>query len=321
MKCNTPVNCSVCRGEQSAHEIFEKFTHIDYGHSGCDRCGITFDSNVNDTINVKLTEGQIVEIEDEKEYRNLFVETSRIATDDGEIYPDFAWEDNDGVKAGIAAHVIRSLQKYHPNGIKQFVDVGCGDGFTSVQISKRFPDAEVVSIDPSPMVKRLQGLKGITPYHGILQNAPVQPSSADAVAVIGSWMLHTDPEDTARCAYNVLRKGGTLILDFKNVRSLTRVFARQALRLGVDKIALRDWLQRNFVNMRYGYNKQFVRRMLCELGFEVVEMYSKPPRLLEFKNKSNYQKGIAGMIWRFLNWIDRCRDEQAWVHVVCRKPD
>lgn len=320
MSTSTPRNCSTCRGQANARLVFSKFTHVDYGHAACRQCGITFDSNVNDTIDVKLSAEEISGIDDEKAYRDLFIETSRIATDEGEIYSKFHWDDNDGVKAGVAAHVIGSIEKYHPNGIQRFVDVGCGDGFTSVQISRRYPESSVISIDPSPLVKRLEELPGIHPYHGILQNAGIELGSADVVAIIGNWMLHTDPKDTARAAFDALRPGGTLILDFKNVRSLTRVLAKSALRLGVDKIAMRNWLQRNFLNMRFGYNKAFVRNMLTELGFEVTEMYSKPPRLLEFKNKSEYQKGIAGMLWRSLNSVDRWRDEQAWVHVVCRKP-
>lgn len=320
MNCNTPKNCSACRGQAPARVIFEKFTQTDYGHSECRQCGISFDSNVNETIDVRLTEEQITKIDDEKAYRDLFIETSKVATDDGEIYADFKWDDNDGVKAGVAAHVIRSIEKYHPNGIQRFIDVGCADGFTSVQISKRYPDARITSIDPSPLVKQLSSLPGIEPYHGIFQNAPVAPGSADVVAVIGSWMLHTDPRDTAKCAFEALRPGGILILDFKNIRSITRILARQALKLGVDKIAMRGWLQRNFLNMRFGYDRRFVESMLKELGFAVAEMYSKPPRLLEFKNKSQYQSGAAGIVWRSLNQIDKWRDEQAWVHVVCRKP-
>ncbi len=316
----TLSQCPLCHSESTVRPIFKRFTHTDYGHSMCKRCGITFDSNVNDTIDIKLSEDQIRNIDDEKEYHDLFVEDSKIATEEGEIYPDFDWDDNDGVKTGVAAHVIGSIEKYHPGGISKFVDVGCGDGFTSVQVSKRFPDAEVVSIDPSPLVNRLASIAGITPYHGILQNAPVNPGSADVVSVIGNWMLHTNPMDTARHAYEALREGGILILDFKNVRSLTRVSARWALRLGVDKVGMRSWLQRNFLNMRFGFHSQAVQEILTETGFEVVEMYSKPPRLLEFKNQSVYQRGLAGVVWRTLNSIDKMRDEQAWVHVVCRKP-
>ena len=319
MTFSTPKNCIDCQGQLKANLIFKKFVECDYGHAGCGRCGITFDANVNETIDAKLGEDEITGIDDERKYRDLFIECSEISTDEGEIYADFKWEDNDGVKAGVAAHVIGSIEKYHPNGIQKFVDVGCADGFTSVQISHRYPDAAVISIDPSPLVNRLQGLPGIQPYHGILQNAGIEPGTADVVSIIGNWMLHTNPQDTASVAFDSLRPGGTLILDFKNIRSLTRVLAKFALRMGLDKIAMQHWLQRNFLNMRFGYNKTYVRKMLSEIGFEVVEMYSKPPRLLEFKNKSDYQKGVAGMVWRSLNAVDRFRDEQAWVHVVCRK--
>lgn len=271
-------------------------------------------------IEMRLSESEIAAIEDEKKYRDLFVETSRVATEEGEIYSSFKWEDNDGVKAGVASHIIGSLEKYHPEGIARFVDVGCADGFTSVLISQRYPDACVIAIDPSPLVKRLHHFPRIKPYHGILQNAGIDFGSADAVAIIGNWMLHTDPKDTARAAFDALRPGGTLVLDFKNIRSLTRLLARTAFRIGLDKLAMRNWLQRNFLNMRFGYNKKYVHRMLTELGFDVLEMYSKPPRLLEFKNRSEYQKGFAGILWRSLNSVDHWRDEQAWVHVICRKP-
>ena len=109
-----------------------------------------------------------------------------------------------------------------------------------------------------------------------------------------------------------------LIIDFKNVKSASRVIAVIALKLKLDRFGGRHILQRNFVNMRYGYNKNYVLRSLEEQGFKTIEVQSKPPRLLEFNNKSHYQKGISGLLWRFLDWTDKIRGEQAWIQVVAK---
>ena len=321
MYSKTPKNCSECRGQQTASTIIRKFVKTDYGHLSCRKCRISFDSNVNETIDASLDEERITRIQDEKTYRDLFIEAPRISTQEGEIYAKFDWDDNENVKAGVASHVVNSLKKHHLDELSQFVDVGCGDGFTSVQIAKQFPEAKIVAIDPSPLVAKLASHSSIIPYQGILQNAPLQPSTVDALAVIGNWMLHTNPVNTIEKAFEVLRPGGTLVIDYKNIRSTTRVLAGIALKIGIDRFAMKNWLQRNFINMRFGYNKQSVQRILDDAGFETLETYGKPPRLLEFKNKSQYQRGVAGMIWRCLDGIDRVRDEQAWIHVVCRKPN
>ena len=132
-------------------------------------------------------------------------------------------------------------------------------------------------------------------------------------------MLHMDPMDTVEEAHRVLKPGGTLILDFKNVKSATRVVAGWALRLGLDRFGGRHFLQRNFVNMRYGFTKKYVLRSLEERGFKPLEIESKPPRLLEFSNKSHYQTGLKGFVWRMFDKFDAIRKEQAWIQVVAEK--
>lgn len=318
MTTHTPRDCSQCKGQLKAKVLFNQFTHVEYGHAKCGQCGITFDSNVNEMCDVAVSTEEVEELE-EKEYRELFVETSRIANDEGEIYTDFDWEDNDGVKAGVAEHVIRAVEARHPDGISRFADVGCGNGFMSRELAKTYPDATVHAIDPSPMVARLRGVKGIAAHQGTLQTAGLANESVEALSIIGNWMLHLNPRDTLEHAFRVLRPGGTIVLDFKNVKSAPRIIAGLALRLGLDRLGGRVLLQRNFVNMRYGFTKDYVLQMLEEIGFESCEVTSKPPRLLEFNNKSELQSGLKGLIWRTLDRIDAARDEQAWIQVVASK--
>lgn len=318
---NTPRNCTQCLGKYKAKIIFKEFAHAhaDYGHAKCGKCGITFDSNVNEISQTTIESAEDIKELEEDQYRELFVESSEIADEEGDIYPDFKWEDNDSVKSGVAEHVIRVIVSRHKDGISRFADVGCGSGFMSCEIARKYPNAVVHAIDPSPLVKRLSGREGIEPHQGTLQTAGLQPGSVDALSIIGNWMLHFDPMDTLKHAHQALAPGGTLVLDFKNVKSSTRIVAGWALRLGLDRFGGRGLLQRNFVNMRYGFTKKYVLKSLDEHGFKALEVESKPPRLLEFSNESHYQKGLLGIVWRTFNWIDTMRGENAWVQIVAEK--
>jgi len=317
---NTPRSCSQCKGELKAKIIIKEFSseYAQYGHAHCGKCGISFDSNVNEMSETKLESTKSLDGLSEQEYRNLFVESSEIADQDDNIYATFNWEDNDAVKYGVANHVIRVIESRHSDGIARFADVGCGSGFMSFEIAKMYPDTIVHAIDPSPLVNKMKPHDRIKPHRGTLQTSRLEADSIDALSIIGNWMLHMDPIDTLKEAKRVLRDDGTLILDFKNIKSASRVIAAIALKLKLDHIGGRHFLQRNFVNMRYGYNKAYVLRSLEEQGFKTIEIQSKPPRLLEFNNKSHYQKGVSGLIWRILNWTDQIRGEQAWIQIVAK---
>lgn len=314
----TPTTCFDCGGELRARLLIARFARTDRGHSECPRCGITFDSNVNDIVDVSPSAEEIGAIEDEARYRELFVETSRIASPTGEIYARFQWRDNHELKHGVAAHVLRAIEE-HKGTPASLVDVGCGDGFTTEVIGRRFPGCAIIAIDPSPLVMRFAGHPQIIPVRGTLQSAQLAERSVDVVSVIGNWMLHFDPFSTVAEARRVLKDDGVLILDFKNVRSMSRRLAKLALRARLDRYGARRYLYRNFVNMRYGMHRDFVRRQLTMMDFEILAMRSKPPRLLEFENRSGYQRGVVGLAWRFLNLLDRLLDEQAWIQMVLRK--
>lgn len=315
---NTPKTCLRCRGSLRAKPVIRRFANVEYGHSACPNCRITFDSNVNEIADTDLTPEEILGLDDEARFRQLFVETSRISDDSGEVYSRFNWENNQKLKRGVAAHVIDVVERYK-GAPDSLVDVGCGDGFMSVVVAEHFPGCAVIAIDPSPLVMRLRDHPRITPIRGTLQTAELPSRSVDVVSIIGNWMLHFDPFATVQEAGRVMKDDGLLVLDFKNVRSVARKIASLALQVGVGRLGWRRYLERNFVNMRYGMHRKWARSQLEAMGFEIVDSYSKPPRLLEFKNKSPYRAGLKGLVWRVLNTADKIRDEQAWVQMVLRK--
>ncbi|MBK1732622.1 methyltransferase domain-containing protein [Thiococcus pfennigii] len=297
MNTLAPKNCPICQGNSQTRRILKKFSNKSYGHCYCRKCGITFDSNVNDFVDAGVSAEVIHAIKDESSYRELFVETSRISDEQGNIYPDFEWADNESVKIGVAHYLIRSIEKYHEGVLDSIVDVGCGDGFSSLLIARRFPNSQVTAIDPSPLIERLlsvdQGTR-VKPIRGTLQTTELDDGSADVVCIMGNLMLHLDPFDSIRHAFRILRPGGTLVIDFKNVRSLSRILARWFLMIGFDRWVGRSKLERNFVNMRYGFNREYVVNYLETFPCELLAFFDKPPRLLGFSNQSKWQAGFGG---------------------------
>jgi hypothetical protein len=52
----------------------------------------------------------------------------------------------------------------------------------------------------------------------------------------------------------------------------------------------------------------------------VLDVRGRLPRLLEFGNRSYYQTGLKGLIWRSLNLIDATRRDGAWIQVPPENP-
>lgn len=182
-----------------------------------------------------------------------------------------------------------------------------------------YPNASFVAIDPSPQVNKLKGSDRIRAYQGIVQNMDFSDQKFDVIMIFGNLMLHIDPFDTLKIATELLADDGLLLFDFKNINSSSRKIARVLGHLGIASLNKKTFIQRNFVNMRYGLSKKYMNKFCNGLGLSVTREYSKPPRLLEFGNKSNHTKGVSGSVWRLLNAVDKVNDEMAWIQFSCVK--
>lgn len=313
------LTCPVCGATDRQKHVIPKFVWAEHGHAWCRVCGATYDDNAQ-VIQGIFAYGSIdpAAITDETTYRTLFVETSDITGGQGTVYPKFLWNNNAKMQASIVQDCANAVSKYLPSGPIRILDLGCGNGFTTRGLGRIFGTASVVGVDPSPTVLQLTADPAIECYQGTLDRIGFADSSFDAVAIIGNLMLHPQPAQTMAAVHRILKPGGIVVFDVKNIRSFTRQVAIRCC--SVSSILAKNRLvQRNFVNMRFGLHRDHYR-WLCPLeNFMLLETRTKPPRLLAYANKSNFTSGLKGKVWGIANRLDRWRDEQSWLQFVARK--
>ena len=309
--------CYLCHGKAPAAIVIQKFEERECGHLYCLQCKITHDGDVDEISTETLTAADIQKIDNDDEYRKLFVETSNVRNEAGEDYGDYEWDDQKELRDGVSQHVIQSIHRhFSDNKPLRIIDIGCASGFTSVSFADAFPDSSIVSLDPSPQVKGVDGYRNqIRAVQSTLQGAEIEANSYDVAVIIGNMMLHDDPLDTLSLALDVLKPGGLLVFDFKNIKSSPRVIGIFLSRIGLAKFLPKSLFDRNFLNMRFGYHEKYVTDFLQTKQARFVNRRSKPPRLLEFGNKSAFSGGWKGLVWRILNKVDEFRGQQAWLQL------
>ena len=110
------------------------------------------------------------------------------------------------------------------------LDIGCGTGTVAIEIKRRYPDLEIVGIDPDPKAlaraRRKAAKAGVSIQfeQGFGDELPYAEASFDRV--ISSFMFHHLPAEekvkTLRAVRRVLKPGGRFhLLDFERPQSGT----------------------------------------------------------------------------------------------------
>lgn len=316
-----PLICPFCEGRAPVYEIVPRFAGCAHGHLGCRRCPMTFDDNVNALLDVPLDAGA----GDDDAFRRLFVETPRIASETGQVYPAWDWEDADAPARGVVAQIAAAIGRHSdPGRVTAILDVGCGNGFTSVGLARTFAGARVLALDPSPQVLDAGRAARVRAVSGTLESLDAAgegfAEGFDVVVMVGNFMLHANPVRTLERVGALMRPGAILVLDFKNARASVRRLTARLVRLGAGRWLPRGLRERAFLNMRYGFETRAVRALAAAQGLEELGRRTLPPRLLAFRNRAAFQSGWKGAVWRLLDGVDRLRGERAWVEMVFRRP-
>jgi 2-polyprenyl-3-methyl-5-hydroxy-6-metoxy-1,4-benzoquinol methylase len=117
---------------------------------------------------------------------------------------------------------IQLITKYFKPG-KRLLDVGCGSGFFLKAAEEIGWEAEGVEISPVAS-EYAQNIVRVKVLEGKLEAYHLPPEKYDLVVLIETIEHLTNPLDTLREIYRILKKEGILIISTPDSKSLSRLF-------------------------------------------------------------------------------------------------
>lgn len=169
------------------------------------------------------------------------------------------------------------LPEYNKNSV--ILDIGMGSGLLIVELSKKFPEAKIIGIDPSPNMLKLalekikqNNCKNCKTYQVNVEKIPLDKDSVDLVISrlsISSW---SDKKLAFNEIYRVLKPDGKLILE-----GLNKDFSR--FRLFVNRIHMNlNHASKKVINYHIKfYNKALnlkeIESLLVVSNFRIVRTF------------------------------------------------
>jgi len=297
----------------------------------CTSCGLYFvdpQAFANETEHTYGKDLNDYTEEEKKHFKKIFSEVIATSDSGGNMYSDFGISQQQMEKEIFASvdTLIKQYRKITKETVWTILDVGCATGFLLNVIRCNYPSVIISGVEPSPdSCAKAQALYGIKLFQGTMNTFCAEEKSYDVITIMGNLQLHADPFLTLRKCRRILKEKGLLIFQMKNPSSLARVFTILLSKLPI----LSRWritklaIERGFSCMRYALGKDDLRRMTEELGLDVLEITTLPPRMLAFGNtRRGHRRGLIGLAWQILDRIDQWRDQQAWIQVcACRSED
>ena len=167
------------------------------------------------------------------------------------------------------------VKKNIPRSVKKpyIVDLGCGPGLLSLEISKKIPKAKIIGVDPS--VKTLEianeNVKqdNFQTMAGTSEKIPVKNNSADIVVSRFSLTYWDKPKDSFTEINRVLKPSGRIVLE-----ALNKDFSKW--RLFLIKIhmffkgARGDVVRYHVDAYKTAYSVDSVKKLLTSSGFKIT---------------------------------------------------
>lgn len=141
--------------------------------------------------------------------------------------------------------MLRVIQRLHPDGITNFLDLGCGDGVLGYALLERYPNAKGVFADFSePMLNAARARLGSLPTQSFLQVDYASPDWLHTVEVyapfeviVSGFSIHHQPDERKfevyQELYDLLIPGG-MFLNLEHVASADHVVETMFDELMID---------------------------------------------------------------------------------------
>lgn len=248
------VNCLLCGYAESTPLIegWDRMCDVPgtYTLSECNRCGFLFLSPRPDEIEIK-----------------------RHYPDDYPFYTSFFDQPSFIQSIGVYELDKRCERVQEAvSGGRDVLDIGCSVGDFLSAMRKR--DWRVTGVEPDPGAAAFARERhGIDVFNGYLDDAPFEPASFDAVTMWEVLEHTSQPLDTLRRAFELLRPGGAIVLSVPNRASWqSRVFGTY-------------WIGNDFPRHFSVFSPDHMRRALRIAGFVEPRTISQRGRLGTMHNE------------------------------------
>ena len=227
---------------------------------------------------------------------------------------DIVWKDQTLVKnylTGVRGAIpmaneqidvmLRVIRTLIPNGVTNFIDLGCGDGVLADQILQAYPNAQGTLIDFSAgMLSTVEErMAGFADQLTVLELDYGDPKWVKSVAgesfdlIVSGFSIHHQPDGRKRAIYqeifDLLRPGG-VFLNSEHVRSANPIVEKMHDQLFVDSMVVyedaigsgktveqieHDYYDRPDKEANILLDVQTQVKWLKEIGFEHADIYFK----------------------------------------------
>ncbi len=172
-------------------------------------------------------------------------------------------------------HMFGASLIREPRGVPpRLLDVGCGSGEITRIIAGRYPNAEVVGVDPSRHMlryayadQRERPLRNLTFQEAGAEALPFEDGSFDGVIVFGALKHFVDAGQALREIVRVTREGGQVLLGEGAHADSADALLRAVKTFGVARGAFfRAWL------MHEGVRESDVREVMAAAGLRSIRV-------------------------------------------------
>lgn len=177
---------------------------------------------------------------------------------------------------------IEKAAEFNKNEIKNFLDVGCGEGYSLIEAANRGWD--VHGVDITDHRNELAKSKDIKFINSDLMNSKL-PSDYFDIVYLDSVLEHVNnPCDYLSEIKRILKKGGILYLGVPNEDSLFNDFRKIYFKIMGKRIAekIKPFQSPYHIN---GFNTKSLTFGLTKAGFKIVELRNFANRLLFMREK------------------------------------
>ncbi|MFO0940326.1 MAG: class I SAM-dependent methyltransferase [Pirellulales bacterium] len=260
-------------------------------------------------------------------FQSAFSESIDTSDADGNMYSDHGI-DHAKMSAGICDAAVAAFENEGKRVEGQFswLDIGCANGFLLGELKRRFPNANLVGVEPSPVsAEKAKRMFGLDIHVGTMNTfQPTSETAFNFVTILGNLQLHENPFETVRKAAQLMKPGSLLVCQFKNPDCSARRLGRWASYVPIIKRSslTKQIFERGFACMRYSGSKAVLAKAIERTGLRVKRVYSIAPRMLAWTDGSKaHAAGLKGKLWAVLDRLDQMMDQRAWIEFVCQKPE